>query len=120
MFVVAFPLGPLIAFLGNVFEIRVDSFKAVTQFRRPTPKRAKDIGIWLPILNTISKIGIITNGAIIAFTSELIPRFVYKYGAGQGSLEGYVNHTLSLKIVYEITAENEREFLTNLNVTECK
>ena len=44
MFVVAFPLGPLFAFLNNVLEIRIDAFKVLTQFRRPLPKRAQDIG----------------------------------------------------------------------------
>ena len=45
LFVVAFPLGPLFAFLNNVLEIRIDAFKVLTQLRRPLPKKAKDIGI---------------------------------------------------------------------------
>lgn len=61
LFVVAFPLGPLFAFLNNILEIRIDAFKVLTQLKRPLPKPAKDIGIWLPILNIISKLGVITN-----------------------------------------------------------
>ena len=58
---VAFPLGPLFALLNNIMEIRIDAFKVLTQLKRPLPKKAQDIGIWLPILNAISKIGVITN-----------------------------------------------------------
>jgi hypothetical protein len=54
-------LGPLFAFLNNIIEIRVDAFKVLTQLKRPLPKKAQDIGIWLPILNAISIIGVITN-----------------------------------------------------------
>ena len=61
LFVVAFPLGPLFAFLNNIIEIRIDAFKVLTQLKKPLPKRAQDIGIWLSILNAISKIGVITN-----------------------------------------------------------
>ncbi len=91
------------------------------------PKKAQDIGIWLPILNAISHLSIITNvktdifkiflihifenyklnyndkGLIIAFTTEFIPRQVYRYlnlsgnKLGIGSLDGYVNFTLSVK-----------------------
>ncbi len=67
LFVVAFPLGPLFAFLNNIIEIRIDAFKVLTQFRRPLAKRVQDIGIWLPILNIISKLGVITNVRIFLF-----------------------------------------------------
>ena len=90
LFVVAFPLGPLFALLNNLLEIRIDAFKALTQLRRPLPRPAKDIGVWLPILTFIAKLAVITNGAIIAFTSEFVPRLVFYYGHGQRSLEGYV------------------------------
>ncbi len=58
---VAFPLGPLCALLNNVAEIRIDAFKALTQWKRPLPRKSQDIGIWLPILTVVSKIGVITN-----------------------------------------------------------
>ena len=135
LFAVAFPLGPLCAFLNNILEIRIDAFKVVTQFKRPLPKKAQDIGIWLPILDVISKLSILTNvghlvfapldrklylkkkyyfyirqGLIIAFTSEFIPRQVYRYlnysgnKLGIGSLKGYVNFTLSIR---NVTHKNE-------------
>ena len=60
-FVVAFPLGPMCALLNNVIEIRIDAFKVLTQLKKPVPRKAQDIGIWLPVLSVISKIGVITN-----------------------------------------------------------
>ena len=108
MLTVAFPLGPLISLLSNLFEIRIDAFKTLTQMRRPLSKRSKDIGVWLPILDIVSKIGIVSSGAIIAFTSEFIPRLVYRMGAGRGTLKGYVDHTLSVKNISII--ENTSHF----------
>lgn len=40
----AFPLAPLLALLNNIIEIRLDAYKFVTQWRRPLPSQAKDIG----------------------------------------------------------------------------
>ncbi len=61
MFAMAFPLGPLFAFLNNIFEIKIDSFKYLVQTKRPALTKSTGIGIWLPILNTISKFTVITN-----------------------------------------------------------
>lgn len=44
IFVAAFPLAPLLALINNIIEIRLDAFKFVTQWRRPLPSQAKDIG----------------------------------------------------------------------------
>jgi hypothetical protein len=45
LFVVAFPIAPLFAFLNNILEIRIDSHKFLVQMRRPLAKRARDIGM---------------------------------------------------------------------------
>uniref|UniRef100_A0A671VM74 Anoctamin n=1 Tax=Sparus aurata TaxID=8175 RepID=A0A671VM74_SPAAU len=88
IFVAAFPLAPLLALLNNIIEIRLDAYKFVTQWRRPLPSQAKDIGIWYGILEGIGILSVITNAFVIAVTSDFIPRLVYayKYGpcAGQG------------------------------------
>jgi len=117
---VLFLTAPLIALLANLFEIRIDAFKALTQMRRPLPKRAKDIGIWLAILDVLSKGGIVINSAIIAFTSEVVPRMVYAFRHGQGSLEGYVNNTLITKSVSRLEDSIERRYLISLNINECR
>ncbi|KAJ1182000.1 hypothetical protein NDU88_007198 [Pleurodeles waltl] len=105
IFVAAFPLAPLLALLNNIIEIRLDAYKFVTQWRRPMPARATDIGIWYGILEGIGVLAVITNAFVIAITSDYIPRFVYafKYGpcTDQGyrqekCLKGYVNSSLSV------------------------
>lgn len=93
IFVAAFPLAPLFALINNVLEMRLDAKKFLTCYRRPVPQRVTDIGVWYRILDSIGKLSIITNGFIIAFTSEFIPRLVYQFTTG--SLNQYVNHTLT-------------------------
>nr|XP_015194133.1 PREDICTED: anoctamin-3 [Lepisosteus oculatus] len=105
IFVAAFPLAPLLALLNNIIEIRLDAYKFVTQWRRPMPARATDIGIWYGILEGIGVLAVITNAFVIAITSDYIPRFVYafKYGPcvdkgyrNEKCLRGYVNSSLSV------------------------
>ncbi|CDQ96292.1 unnamed protein product [Oncorhynchus mykiss] len=105
IFVAAFPLAPLLALLNNVIEIRLDAYKFVTQWRRPMPARATDIGIWHGILEGIGVLSVITNAFVIAITSDYIPRFVYAFKYGpcvdkryrqDECLRGYMNSSLSV------------------------
>ena len=57
----AFPLAPFFALANNIFEIRIDSDKMVCDVRRPVADRAQDIGIWFKILESITKIAVISN-----------------------------------------------------------
>ncbi|XP_076009973.1 anoctamin-4-like [Genypterus blacodes] len=116
IFVAAFPLAPLLALLNNVIEIRLDAYKFVTQWRRPLPSQAKDIGIWYGILEGIGILSVITNAFVIAVTSDFIPRLVYayKYGpcadqgrAGEGCMMGYVNASLSVFQVSDFERRSE-------------
>ncbi|XP_073687538.1 anoctamin-1 isoform X1 [Garra rufa] len=96
LFVASFPLAPLFALLNNIIEIRLDAKKFVAELRRPDAARAKDIGIWYNILRGVAKVAVIVNAFVISFTSDFIPRLVYKYMySPDGSMHGFVNHTLS-------------------------
>lgn len=96
IFVAAFPLAPFFALLNNILEMRFDAKKLLMFHRRPVTQRVRDIGVWYRILDSIGKLSVITNGFIIAFTSEFIPRLVYRIGSSlDGSLDGYVNYSLS-------------------------
>ena len=94
MFVAAFPLAPLFALINSVVELRVDAINFVCQFRRPIASRAQDIGAWYRILEGLASLSVLVNAFVIAFTSDFIPRLVYKAN-GDGTLNGYVNSTLS-------------------------
>ncbi|RDD39920.1 Anoctamin-4 [Trichoplax sp. H2] len=96
LFVAAFPLAPFFALLNNIIEIRLDAYKFITQLQRPLAAQAPNIGAWYGILDSVSKMAVITNAFVIAVTSDFIPRMVYEYGISQsGTLDGYVNFSLS-------------------------
>ncbi|XP_003740347.1 anoctamin-7 [Galendromus occidentalis] len=95
IFVAAFPLAPLFALLNNWIEVRLDAHKFVCETRRSVPERAQNIGIWFSILELLSRIAVISNAFLIAFTSDFLPRTLYRYKFNR-SLEGYLNFTLAV------------------------
>nr|XP_044605867.1 anoctamin-9 isoform X3 [Equus asinus] len=127
IFVAAFPLAPLLSLLSNLVEIRLDAIKMVRLQKRLVPRKAKDIGTWLKVLETIGVLAVIANGMVIAFTSEFIPRMVYKYRYGPcrwgprpevDCLTGYVNHSLSL--FYTKDFQDPDGIEDPEDVTECR
>uniref|UniRef100_A0A1I8PA10 Anoctamin n=1 Tax=Stomoxys calcitrans TaxID=35570 RepID=A0A1I8PA10_STOCA len=97
LFVAAFPLAPLFALLNNVAEIRLDAYKMVTQARRPLAERVEDIGAWYGILRIITYTAVVSNAFVIAYTSDFIPRMVYKFVYSESNtLAGYIEHSLSV------------------------
>ncbi|XP_051885656.1 anoctamin-9-like [Pristis pectinata] len=132
IFVAAFPLAPLLAFLNNVFEIRLDARKMIWHLKRPIPRKAKDIGIWLKILEVIGVLAVIGNGLVISLTSNFIPRqvYLYKYGPCGNQTQhkidcmtGYVNNSLSilhLKNFEETIYSDDGSKLLGYPVTYCR
>ncbi|KAF4525071.1 hypothetical protein B566_EDAN001985 [Ephemera danica] len=94
IFVAAFPLAPLFALLNNWVEIRLDAQKFVCETRRTVAERAENIGIWCKILHMLAHLAVISNGFLIAFTSEFLPKLLYQYEY-DWELRGYVNFTLA-------------------------
>ncbi|XP_068760659.1 anoctamin-4-like [Montipora capricornis] len=128
MFVAAFPLAPFFALINAILEIRVDAVTFVTYYRRPQPVRVEDIGAWYSVLEGISKIAVLMNAFVLAFTSEFIPKLVYKYQFSPdrnspegGTLKGYVNNSLALidlKTLYDWEPGTEpRDPTANVNYT---
>ena len=72
MFSAAFPLAPLLAFVSNYVEIRVDAWKICQLSRRPEVRKAADIGSWEAILEILVTISILTNAGICTFTNEAL------------------------------------------------
>lgn len=76
--------------------MRLDAKKLITYYRRPVTQRVRDIGVWYRILDSIGKLSVITNGFIIAFTSNFIPRLVYALAVSEHQdLHGFLNHSLA-------------------------
>jgi anoctamin-10/anoctamin-7 len=53
-------------------EIKADAWKIVTVYRRPWPKGTQDIGTWQSVFDLIIAAAVVTNGAIIVFTSTVL------------------------------------------------
>uniref|UniRef100_A0A4X2K258 Anoctamin n=1 Tax=Vombatus ursinus TaxID=29139 RepID=A0A4X2K258_VOMUR len=108
LFVASFPLAPLLALMNNILEIRVDSWKLTTQYRRPVAAKAHSIGVWQEILNGMAVLSVVTNAFIVAFTSDMIPRLVYyyAYSTDQNSpMSGYINNSLSVFLISDFPKE---------------
>ncbi|KAM4617564.1 anoctamin-1 isoform 1-T1 [Discoglossus pictus] len=123
LFVASFPLAPLFALLNNIIEIRLDAKKFITELRRPVAVRAKDIGIWYNIIRGIGKLAVIINAFVISFTSDFIPRLVYLYMySADGTMHGFVNHTLSYFNVsdFKPTTEPSAEQELGYKVVMCR
>uniref|UniRef100_A0A914VUG1 Anoctamin n=1 Tax=Plectus sambesii TaxID=2011161 RepID=A0A914VUG1_9BILA len=117
LFVAAFPLAPLFALLSNLIEIRLDAYKLLVVNQRPMPARAENLGAWAPILDGISKLAVLTNACIIAFTSEFVPKVLYFLTTGNGSYENYINNSLSYYNASKLDVERDPKFD---NVTVCR
>ncbi|XP_063708126.1 anoctamin-4 isoform X2 [Culicoides brevitarsis] len=121
IFVSAFPLAPFFALLNNIFETRLDAKKLLTYHKRPVSQRVKDIGIWYRILDSIGKLSVITNGFIIAFTSDFIPRLIYRLFYSQdGTLNGYLDFTLATFKVNDLEARSQPHLTEYHNLTTCR
>ncbi|EAT41725.1 AAEL006656-PA [Aedes aegypti] len=120
IFVAAFPLAPFFALMNNILEMRLDAKKLLTFYRRPVSQRVRDIGIWYRILDSIGKLSVITNGFIIAFTSDFIPKLIYRLNiSSDGSLNGYLNYTLAYFNTSDFQKGSE-PFQSQYNVTVCR
>ncbi|XP_054272581.1 anoctamin-4-like [Macrosteles quadrilineatus] len=117
LFAVAFPLAPLFALINNIFTIRIDAKKLLVYHRRPTLRRTKGIGVWFDILNFVSNLAVFTNGFIIAFTSNFIPRMVYRLAFSSNLGEaGYLNYTLSYMAIKDLDMKNK----PNTTIEYCR
>lgn len=56
-----FPLAPVLAFIGNILELRLDAYKLTNQYRRPIPKQVPGMGAWLDVMQIITYIGTVIN-----------------------------------------------------------
>jgi hypothetical protein len=55
--------------VNNIIEIRGDAFRLL-EAQRPNVRRASGIGIWLQVLQLMSIAAVLTNCALIAFSSQ--------------------------------------------------
>ncbi|KAJ3158194.1 Lysophospholipase 1 [Geranomyces michiganensis] len=97
LFSCAFPVAPVFAILNNFVEIRVDSYKMLFEYRRPWAQRAQSIGLWTPIMTSISTISAPLNALVIAFSSMAFDRFAVSVAP---------ENTLAVKLGFVIVFEH--------------
>ncbi|KAL2077018.1 hypothetical protein ACEWY4_026522 [Coilia grayii] len=133
IFVAAFPLAPLLAFINNLFEIRGDANRMVCLERRLVPRKTNDIGIWMRVLEVIGVLAVIANGLVIGISSDFIPRLVYRYHYGPCAngtvtnvdcMAGYIRSTLSVAHMSDKRVQRDftlQQMVTPAghNVTQC-
>ncbi|EQC28360.1 hypothetical protein SDRG_13907 [Saprolegnia diclina VS20] len=67
-FVIAFPLTPLLSYVNNVIEIRVDGYRLTVDCRRPVPRNADGLGLWVDVLENMVTFSIVSNAYVIFYT----------------------------------------------------
>ncbi|XP_075154912.1 anoctamin-1 isoform X4 [Haematobia irritans] len=121
LFGLAFPLAPLLALINNVIEVRMDAVKMLKYIRRPVAQRVRNIGVWLGIMTVVTKIAVASCAMIIAFSTNLIPKIIYRHEVpSDEGLQNYLNFTLAYfetkdYVVHPLLGESKYG-----NVTSCR
>lgn len=75
LFIVAYPLALIVAFVNNYVEMRVMAWKLCQLCRRPEARSSEDIGTWMEILEIVTVAAIICNSALIIFTGTMTVKY---------------------------------------------
>lgn len=75
LFIVAYPLALIVAFVNNYVEMRVMAWKLCQLCRRPESRSSEDIGTWMDILEIVTVAAIICNSALIIFTGTMTVKY---------------------------------------------
>mmetsp|Transcript_17129 Transcript_17129/g.37131 ORF Transcript_17129/g.37131 Transcript_17129/m.37131 type:complete len:215 (-) Transcript_17129:282-926(-) len=76
MFAAAFPLAAVLAYINNIVEVRVDAIKLVRSLQKPVLEADSGIGMWESVLASIVLVALITNAALLTFTSGSVARLL--------------------------------------------
>eukprot|EP01083_Nonionella_stella_P083761 231663_1 len=96
LFVIIFPIMPLLALINNYMEIRVDFYNLITA-QRPIPLSAAGLGVWKTVMSCFNIIAVFSNLAIITFRTSLITNLLRDFG-------DQYNTTVNLTIFYFCSA----------------
>merc|ERR1712154_576657 len=72
LFVMAFPLTPLLAIVNNIIEMKVDATNLVKTSQRPDPNGCYGLGSWNAVLGFFSIVAVACNAALITFRTKLV------------------------------------------------
>ncbi|KAH8397905.1 hypothetical protein KR222_006049, partial [Zaprionus bogoriensis] len=120
LFSLAFPLAPLLALINNVVEVRLDAIKMLRFVRRPVGMRARDIGVWHSIMTVVTHIAVASSAMIIAFSTNFIPKLVYRATHDDPDLNNYLNFTMATFYTKDYQTDTLLNVSAMANVTECQ
>lgn len=104
LFSAAFLFAPLLAYINNYVEIRVDAWKITTLCRRPFPKAAEDVGSWQVVMEIMGVCAVVTNVALLCFTSTIMSNLS---STGKFVVFAFMEHALiGLKIILEVAIDD--------------
>lgn len=90
MFGATFPLGFALAFIISASALKIDRFKFIYTYRRPTPQGAQNIGSWSELLQIMSYVSIFVNITVMTFTSGTVEAVVVQlFGRTDSESAGY-------------------------------
>jgi len=72
LFIIALPITPLLAFMNNVIEMKVDAVNLVKQSQRPNPNGSFGLGAWNQVLQFFSIIAVATNVAMMTWSTKFV------------------------------------------------
>jgi len=76
LFVMCFPLIPLLAIINNIFELKVDATNLVMSSQRPDPNGSDGLGTWNSVLSLFSILSVGTNALLITSRTNLLSQII--------------------------------------------
>ncbi len=70
LFAAAFPIGPFIAMVVSIFEIKMKVYTFLQIYKRPKCARCAGIGEWLNIIEVLSYFSVFSNFALLYFKKK--------------------------------------------------
>ena len=122
IFAAAAPFAPLIAFIGNIIELRLDARGLVCHCRRPVAQLVSGIGSqWQGLIDFIAVLTVATNAAVLVIQSRVLPKVIYAFMYSGGKMfDGFVSFTLSsFKVTDFAESSNTPSFPAARKVDVC-
>ena len=101
LFVIAFPLTPLLALLNNILEMKVDAINLVKTSQRPHPIGSYGLGSWNNVLAFFSIISVATNVGMLTFRTGIVAEVLKGNASGQWIFFSVVSVFLALLVALE-------------------
>ena len=103
-----FPFGPLFSLLRAMMELRLNAYSHTVLLQRPVGQRVQDIGIWDRLFRYVSRGAVIANACIIAFTTDFIPRMLYRFN--RDGYDNYFDYRLSVFNVSDYAVDTRPKY----------